>query len=568
MDSAFAAELDRLGPGRPHAPFDLSRARAYCRRLTLGHYENFTVASLLLPRRLLRHFHAVYAYCRWADDLADEAGGGDHALDLLRLVARGAARLLRRPAARTRSSSPCGRPSSSFRIPPRPFLDLLLGVRAGPARQALPHLRAAARLLPPLRQPGRPAGALPRAGRSTPERAVLSDRICTALQLANFWQDVARDLDIGRVYLPEEDRRRFGYGDDDLAGPPLHAGLRGVDALRGGADARTCSTRGWPLRGAGAGRPAASTWSCSSRGGLAILRKIEAAGYDVSARRPVLAKWEKGRCWPAPVAALGAAVRPLVRERRRHDLDHLTGRPTRWRWPNPTPTASAWPGARPATSTTPFACCRPTSGGPCPPSTPSCASPTTWPTGRSPTAGQAAPWPTGATPTRRRPRRRLQPSASSRPCITRSDRFGVPPRYLEDGARRRGDGPGRRPLRDVRRPVSLLLSRGVGGRPGVHPRLGLSRRTRPGHTPRRPAIAFQLTNILRDLGEDAGRGRVYLPREDLERFGYDEESLRRGVRDDALPRPDALRGGPRRAAITTRPSRWRRCCGRPGGRCS
>ena len=127
MNAAFAAELARLGPGRPHAPFDLPRARAYCRRLTLGHYENFTVASLLLPRRLLRHFHAVYAYCRWADDLADEAGGGQRALDLL---AWWRGQLL---------ACYDGRPThpvfvalqptiERFRIPPKPFLDLLVGV--------------------------------------------------------------------------------------------------------------------------------------------------------------------------------------------------------------------------------------------------------------------------------------------------------------------------------------------------------------------------------------------------------------------------------------------------------
>src|SRR5947209_9332727 len=83
MDNGFAADLARYGPDRPAVPVPAALAHSYCARLTRGHYENFSVASLLLPRRLLRHFHAVYAYCRWADDLGDETGGGQRALDLL-----------------------------------------------------------------------------------------------------------------------------------------------------------------------------------------------------------------------------------------------------------------------------------------------------------------------------------------------------------------------------------------------------------------------------------------------------------------------------------------------------
>src|SRR5262249_17338437 len=84
MHNGFARELARFGPGRSYAPVSLARAQAYCSRLARTHYENFTVASLLLPRRLLCHFHTVYAYSRWADDLADETGGGPRALELLR----------------------------------------------------------------------------------------------------------------------------------------------------------------------------------------------------------------------------------------------------------------------------------------------------------------------------------------------------------------------------------------------------------------------------------------------------------------------------------------------------
>src|SRR5882757_4892074 len=85
MERSFAEDLARYGPqALPSLRLSRAQAQAYCSHLTRTHYENFSVATLLLPRRLLRHFHAVYAYCRWADDLADEAGGGTHALELLR----------------------------------------------------------------------------------------------------------------------------------------------------------------------------------------------------------------------------------------------------------------------------------------------------------------------------------------------------------------------------------------------------------------------------------------------------------------------------------------------------
>src|SRR5690242_18063461 len=83
MDHGFLAELARLGPGSSYPPFTLSQARDYCGRLARGHYENFTVASWLLPRGLLPHFYCIYAYCRWADDLGDETDSGERALALL-----------------------------------------------------------------------------------------------------------------------------------------------------------------------------------------------------------------------------------------------------------------------------------------------------------------------------------------------------------------------------------------------------------------------------------------------------------------------------------------------------
>src|SRR5215469_4729207 len=124
MNNGFAIELARLGPEVPYPPAGRAEAQAYCARLARSHYENFTVASLLLPRHLLRHFHAVYAYCRWGDDLADEAGGGDRALALLRWWRE---ELLRCYDGEPRHPVTVAlRPTiRRFDIPPKPFLDLL-----------------------------------------------------------------------------------------------------------------------------------------------------------------------------------------------------------------------------------------------------------------------------------------------------------------------------------------------------------------------------------------------------------------------------------------------------------
>src|SRR5689334_19709183 len=85
MQKEFARDLARFGPtAAAGRAVGLAEAQAYCARLTRTHYENFAVATFLLPRRLQRHFHSVYAYCRWADDLADETGGGPRALEMLR----------------------------------------------------------------------------------------------------------------------------------------------------------------------------------------------------------------------------------------------------------------------------------------------------------------------------------------------------------------------------------------------------------------------------------------------------------------------------------------------------
>ncbi|MFM8273844.1 MAG: squalene synthase HpnC, partial [Gemmata sp.] len=210
----FAHELANWGPGSAGrgALVSLPQARAYCAHVAKSHYENFTVASLLLPRRLVRHFHAVYAYCRWSDDIADETAGGQAALDL---IAWWRAELLACYESGPRHPVMLALRETVLRfgIPAEPFLALLLAFEQD---QRVKRYDTFDQLAGYCGNSANPVGRLVLMLFECidAERARLSDEVCTGLQLANFWQDVSRDLSIGRVYLPREDRERFGYSDD------------------------------------------------------------------------------------------------------------------------------------------------------------------------------------------------------------------------------------------------------------------------------------------------------------------------------------------------------------------
>jgi squalene synthase HpnC len=289
MRNGFVAELQRLGPEAGYPPFSAGRARAYCSRLARTHYENFSVATLLLPRRLLQHFHNVYAYCRWADDLGDETAGGEEAL---RLLAWWRAELLNCYDSTPRHPVMIALQQTirKFAIPAQPFLDLIAAFEQD---QRVKRYDSYAQLLDYCRNSANPVGRLVLylCECHDDDRGRLSDLICTGLQLANFWQDVARDLDIGRVYLPAEDRRRFGYADDVLEArrfTPAFAELMRfeVDRTRALFDEGMALVPLMP-------RDVRGDIELFARGGLAILDKIEALGYDVWRTRPALAKWEK-----------------------------------------------------------------------------------------------------------------------------------------------------------------------------------------------------------------------------------------------------------------------------------
>jgi squalene synthase HpnC len=289
MEWNFPAQLARFGPESPYPPVSRADAQVYCTWVARTHYENFSVASMLLPRHLLRHFHTIYAYCRWSDDLADEAGS-EQALPLLGWWRRELLACFE------------GTPNhpvlvalqdtiARFHLPPKPFLDLLTAFEQD---QHIHSYATFADLLGYCRNSANPVGRLVLYlfECHDDQRGELSDHICTALQLANFWQDVGCDLDKGRVYLPTEDRARFGYPDADLHAKrftPAFAELLRFEVDR----TRDMFFRGYKLVDL-VPHDVSTEIELFIEGGLAILDKIEKRGFDVWSRRPVLAKWDKG----------------------------------------------------------------------------------------------------------------------------------------------------------------------------------------------------------------------------------------------------------------------------------
>jgi len=267
----------------------LEEARAYCERLARSHYENFSVATWFLPRRLRPHFYSIYAYCRISDDLGDEVGNPQHALQLLdiwegELEACYAGRP-RHPVfvALAETVRACD-------IPRQTFADLLTAFRQD---QRVSRYDTFEDVLGYCRYSANPVGRLVlyACGYRDDERQQLSDYTCTALQLANFWQDVAVDYNKGRIYLPLEDLRRFGVTEKDISdrgATPQFLELMRFEVQR----AREWFHKGLPLAQK-VDSALAIDIELFSRGGLAILQAIEDQGYDVLRRRPVISKPRK-----------------------------------------------------------------------------------------------------------------------------------------------------------------------------------------------------------------------------------------------------------------------------------
>ena len=267
----------------------LKQARAYCERLAKSHYENFSVATWFLPRKLRPHFYSIYAYCRISDDLGDEVGDPEQSLALL--------------DAWEEELNACydGRPRhpvfvallptiQQCQIPRAPFANLLTAFRQD---QTITRYPTFDDLLGYCVNSANPVGRLVlyACGYSDSERQQLSDFTCTALQLANFWQDVQIDYGKKRIYLPLGDLREYGVAEGDIAERRFSPQFRQLMQFEV-ARTRDWFQRGRPLMGM-VDRELAIDIELFSRGGEQILNSIERQDYNVLRARPVISKPKK-----------------------------------------------------------------------------------------------------------------------------------------------------------------------------------------------------------------------------------------------------------------------------------
>jgi squalene synthase HpnC len=286
----FQEDLSRYGPrAEGRAPVGLDDALDYCARLTANHYENFSVVTWLTPRPLRPAFRSIYAFCRWSDDLGDEVGDPSRSRELLAWW-RGELRAMYRGQARHPVMVALAPTVEQFAIPIGPFEAL---ISAFEQDQTVTNYATFDQLLDYCTRSANPVGhlVLYLARSFDPDNARLSDLTCTGLQLANFWQDVARDLAIGRVYLPREDREAFGYNDGDLQALRFNPAFARLIRFEVGR-ARERLEAGRELIGR-MPRALAVDVDLFSRGGLAVLDRIESRGFDVLTSRPEVGKLAK-----------------------------------------------------------------------------------------------------------------------------------------------------------------------------------------------------------------------------------------------------------------------------------
>ncbi|EMB15233.1 squalene synthase HpnC [Rhodopirellula europaea] len=293
----------------------LADSRAECRAIAKASRENFLVATCLLPRAIRQPFYDLYAFCRTADDLADESGTPEKAVFAL-------AEYRRAVAAMYSDERQDGQIAGIFVALadtvrrysiPRQLLDDLLD--AFVQDQSIVRYRDEEQLLDYCRRSANPVGRmiLRLADADSDENVLLSDEICTALQLVNFWQDVSRDRLIGRVYIPESIMHRFGFEDETIR-RGLDSGKTTPEEVRVAIKFLCKRTqerfhRGMPLVDQVPGWLSADL-KLFVEGGLATVDAIEAIDFDVLRVRPVVrrstqlrllgrAMWQ--RCWSGRV---------------------------------------------------------------------------------------------------------------------------------------------------------------------------------------------------------------------------------------------------------------------------
>ena len=309
-------EITKHAPNPGCSP---EEAQRYTRWLATHHYENFNVVSWLLPKELHQHFYNVYAYCRWADDLGDEVPNAARALELLHWWEH--------------ELDACyeGKPSHAVfvalretivakDIPKKPFADLLKAFRQD---QTTKRYANWGEVIGYCVNSANPVGRLVLylCGYRDDERQRLSDATCTALQLANFWQDVSRDLDIGRIYIPLDAAAAQGLSESDIIERRFDE--RYVRLMKDLiAYTRKLFAEGRPLSKMVDGRLSVDL-EMFSRGGLAVLDAIEAMGYDTLHHRPAVSKLKQAGLLGSALVAHLAGISP--RSNRRESAPAVVG---------------------------------------------------------------------------------------------------------------------------------------------------------------------------------------------------------------------------------------------------
>jgi len=269
--------------------YTVEQAEQYTRWLATHHYENFHVVTFLLPKRLHQDFYNVYSFCRWADDLGDEIGD---TAESLRLLAWWRQELIEMYAGRVRHPVFVAMEGTArkYNLPQQLFSDL---ISAFEQDQRITRYRNWDEVFDYCRCSANPVGrlVLRLCGYADDERDRLSDATCTALQLANFWQDVTVDFEKDRVYLPLDLLARHGYTVEDIAARRFNPAFQQV--MREAVEvARKLFLEGLPLVKT-VDRRLAFDLELFSRGGMRVLEKIERQDYNVLARRPAISKFER-----------------------------------------------------------------------------------------------------------------------------------------------------------------------------------------------------------------------------------------------------------------------------------
>jgi squalene synthase HpnC len=295
----FSGPIDFLAsPDAMARAWTIDESLAYTRWLATHHYENFQVVSFLLPKRLHQDFYNVYSFCRWADDLGDEVGDTSESL---RLLAWWRVELQKMYAGETTHPVYVALHATvqRHRLPQETFDHL---IKAFEQDQTVTRYQSFADVFGYCRHSANPVGrlVLGLCGYHDDARHALSDATCTALQLANFWQDVTVDWAKDRVYLPLDLLEKHGTSVDAIAQRRFDASFRA--AMKEAVDvARGLFLAGLPLIDQ-VDRRLAIDLELFSRGGMKVLEKIERQDYNVLAARPAISKIER-------VAILLGAIR-------------------------------------------------------------------------------------------------------------------------------------------------------------------------------------------------------------------------------------------------------------------